>query len=253
MVAPIKSVAVIDLGDCTGEHASRCIARFAQRNLRGQPLISRMARRISESQLVQNVVVSGIGLPASILTSGIPGVTILDQPKSHVIERMALAADRTGADWVVYIAGNRPFIDPVLIDRLLSEAKRHSDCDYLGYFSAGGGWQRMQHLGLAGEICHADSLRRLRRNLGRLGYFGEDASLSAYFQDAPGIYQMRFIPVPAELDRSDLRFAVENENDWDDIQLLSETVANDDTQWQPLATIVLANANLRASMEGRNG
>ena len=111
----------------------------------------------------------------------------------------------------------------------------------------------MQRLGLAGEICHADSLRRLRRNLDRLSYCGEDASLAAYFQDAPGVYQMRFIPVPPELDRADLRFAVECEKDWDNVQLLCETVASDDTQWQPLATIVLSNPSLRASMAGRNG
>jgi spore coat polysaccharide biosynthesis protein SpsF (cytidylyltransferase family) len=253
MVASMKSVAVIDLGECQGAAASRCVSRFAQRNLKGQTLISRMARRISESQLVQNVVVSGVGLPSTILTSGIPGTMVLDQPHSHLIERMALAADRTDAEWVVFLSANKPFVDPVLIDRLLSEAKRHSDCDYVGFFSSGGGWQRMQHLGLAGEICHADALRRLRRNLDRLTYCGEDSNLAAYFQDAPGVYQMRFIPVPTELDRADLRFAVESENDWDDIQLLSETVASDDTQWQPLATIVLANPHLRASMAGRNG
>lgn len=253
MVASVRAVAVIDLGDC--EHASGvdCVARYAQRNLKGQPLISRIARRISESQLVRNVVISGVGVPSTILTSGIPGTTVLNQPHSHVIERLALAADRTGCEWVVYVPGNRPFVDPVLVDRLLGEAKRNGECDYVGYFSPGGGWQRMQHLGLAGEICHADSLRRLRRNLDRLSYCGEEASLATYFQDAPGSYQMRFIPVPAELDRADLRFAVENESDWDDVQLLSETLPSDDTQWQPLATIVLANANLRASMEGRNG
>ncbi len=251
MVASIKSVAVIDLGDCTAA-AQRC-ARFAQRSIKGQSLISRMVRRISESQLVQHVVVSGIGLPSTILTSGIPGATVINHPRSHVIERLALAADRTDTDWVAYISGNRPFVDPVLIDRLLGEAKRHSDCDYLGYFSTGGGWERMQRLGLAGEICHADALRRLRRNLDRLAYCGEDASVAAYFQDAPGAYQMRFVPVPPELDRSDLRFAVECEKDWDDVQMLCESVASDETQWQPLATIVLSNPTMRASMAGRNG
>jgi len=252
MAASVKAVAVIDLGDCEHNGGVDCVARYAQRNLKGQPLISRIARRISESALVQNVVISGVGVPSTILTSGIPGTTVLSVPHSHVIERLALAADRTGSEWVVFLPGNRPFVDPVLIDRLLSEAKRHCECDYVGFFSTGGGWRRMQHLGLAGEICHADSLRRLRRNLDRLSYCNEDASLATYFQDAPGSYQMRFIPVPAELDRSDLRFAVENEGDWDDIQLLSETIASDNTQWQPLATIVLANAGLRAAMEVRN-
>jgi len=252
MVASIKSVAVIDLGDCTGASTTNC-GRFAQRCIKGQPLISRMVRRISESQLVQNVVVSGTGLPSTLLTAGIPGATVINHPHSHVIERLALAADRTGADWVTFISGIRPFVDPELIDCLLGEAKRHADCDYLGYFSSGGGgWQRMHRLGLAGEICHADSLRRLRRNLDRLSHRGEDASLAAYFQDAPGVYQMRFIPVPAELDRPDLRFAVECERDWDNVQLLCETVNSDVMQWQPLATMALSNPALRASMEVRN-
>lgn len=251
MVASIHSVAVIDLGDCTGAGALRC-ARFAQRSIKGQPLISRMVRRISESQLVQHVVVSGIGLPSKLLTSGIPGATVINHPNSHMIERLALAADRTDAEWVAYVSGNRPFVDPVLIDRLLGEAKRHSDCDYLGYFSSGGGWERMHRLGLAGEVCHGDALRRLRRNLDRLSYFGEDASLAAYFQDAPGVYQMRFVPIPAELDRSDLRFAVESEKDWDNVQMICETVSNDETQWQSLATIVLGNPAMLASMEGCN-
>lgn len=110
----------------------------------------------------------------------------------------------------------------------------------------------MHRLGLAGEVCHGDALRRLRRNLDRLSYFGEDASLAAYFQDAPGVYQMRFVPIPAELDRSDLRFAVESEKDWDNVQMICETVSNDETQWQSLATIVLGNPAMLASMEGCN-
>lgn len=253
MVASLKAVAVIDLGDC--EHAAGAVnvARYAQRNIKGQPLIGRIARRISESAMVKNVVVTGVGVPSTILTAGIPGALVLNQPHTHVIERLAFAADRTGSDWVVFLPGNRPFVDPVLIDRLLGEAKRHNECDYVGFFSTGGGWQRMQRLGLAGEICHADALRRLRRNIDRLSYCGEETSLSSYFQDAPGTYQMRFIPVPAELDRSDLRFSVETESDWDDIQMLSESIDSDDTHWQRLATIVLGNPTLRAAMEGRNG
>jgi spore coat polysaccharide biosynthesis protein SpsF (cytidylyltransferase family) len=253
MVASLKAVAVIDLGDCERTEGADCVARYAQRNLKGQPLISRIARRISESAMVQNVVVSGVGVPSTILTSGIPGATVLNQPHSHVIERLALAADRTGSDWVVFLPGNRPFVDPVLVDRLLGEAKRHSECDYVGFFSTGGGWQRMQRLGLAGEICHADALRRLRRNIDRLSYCTEETSLASYFQDAPGSYQMRFIPVPAELDRGDLRFSVETESDWDDIQLLCDSISSEDTHWQRLATIVLGNPGLRAAMEDRNG
>lgn len=252
MVADVKAVAVIDVGDCTNEDQSNSVARYAQRSLRGQSVLSRVARRISEAAMVGNVAITGGNIPARVLTAGISGTTVLNLPHSHVTERLALAADRTDSEWVVYLPANRPFVDPVLIDRLLCEAMQHNECDYVGYFSTGGGWRRMQHLGLAGEICHTDALRRLRRNVDRLAYCEGESSLAAFFQDAPGSYQMRFIPVPPELDRSDLRFAIESENDWHDIQLLSDTVPNDNTHWQPLATLVLANANLRESMQGRN-
>ena len=248
---PIRAVAVIELGNCRQTPDSHPAAKFAERNLKGQSLIGRMVRRLSESPLVKEIVISGEQLPTTILTAGIPGALILDLPHTHVIERLAAAADRTDADWVVFLPGNRPFVDPVLIDRLLSEAGRATDCDYVGFFSARGGWQRMQHLGLAGEICHADALRRLRRNLDRMTKTTECMSLSAWFQDAPGVYQMRFIPVPVELDRSDLRFAIECERDWDNAQVLCDSIASDETQWQPLADIAIGNADLLASMEAR--
>jgi spore coat polysaccharide biosynthesis protein SpsF (cytidylyltransferase family) len=244
-MSSIRAVAVIELGDCRQTDDSHPALQFAERNLKGQSLISRMVRRLSESQLVKQIVVSGEQLPSTILTAGIPGAVVLDCPRTHVIERLAAAADRTDSDWVVFMPGNRPFVDPVLVDRLLGQAGRTTDCDYVGYFSPRGGWQRMQQLGLAAEICHADALRRLRRNLDRMVLTNKNMSLSAWFQEAPGVYQMRFIPVPTELDRNDLRFAVENERDWDNARLLCDSIAGDETQWQPLAEIALANSDMR--------
>lgn len=252
MVSSLRAVAVVDLGNCESAAIPSCAARFAHRQINGQPLIRRVAGRISESQLVRQVYVSGAGIPSRILTSGIPGAELLNVPHSHVLERLAVAADRSEAEWVVYVPGNRPFVDPVLVDRLLGEAQRHGECDYVGFFSTCGGWERMQRLGLAGEICHADSLRRLRRNIDRLAYCDQDACLASHFQDAPGVFQMRFIPVPPELDRADLRFEVQSEQDWDDIQLLSDTIRSEETHWQRLANLVLTNHRLRESMQVRN-
>lgn len=237
----IQAVAVIDLGDCHDTSGPVSAPRFAARSLQGQPLVSRMVRRLSESPLIQRIAISGEYLPTSILTSGIPGATVLDMPHTHVIERLAAAADRTDSSWVVFLPGNRPFVDPVLIDRLLSEANRANECDYVGFFSPRGGWERMQQLGLAAEVCHADSLRRLRRNLDRLEPQDSNPSLSSWFQDAPGTYQMRFIPVPTQLDRSDLRFVVESERDWDMALSLCDSLARDETQWQTLTELALSS------------
>ena len=159
--------------------------------------------------------------------------------------------DRTTADWIVVVPANRPFVDPTLIDQLLSRATKTSECDYVGYASAGGDWQLPNQLGLAGEACHADTLRRLRRNADRLPS-DDSGSIASWLEHAPGAYHLKFVPIPNELDRADLRFAVEDESDWDDAQMLCETVAEHDTEWQRVAQLVLANKDLRESMASRN-
>ncbi len=228
MVASIQAVAVIDLGMCD-QPGERLASRYVQRSLKGQSLLWRMVRQLQESQLVQNLCISGAAIPDSIGGAGIPGTELLNLPQSHLIDRLAAAAERSQAEWIVYVRGNRPFVDPVLVDRLLAEAQQHDECDYVGFFSKAGGWRRMAHLGLAGEC------------------------LATFFQDAEGMFQMRFIAVPTELDRSDLRFAVESEDDWDDIQSLGDALPADEMQWQMIAMRALANATMREGMESRNG
>jgi spore coat polysaccharide biosynthesis protein SpsF (cytidylyltransferase family) len=210
-----------------------------------------MARRLSDCALVDEVFIVGANVPSSLLTSGIAGVQSINLPKSHVCERLCAAADASGADWVVCVSANRPFVDATLIDQLLARATKSSECDYVGYASDDGDWRRMVRLGLAGEACHVDTLRRLRRNADRLP--SEDGGcIASWLEKSPGAYHLKFIPVPTALDRNDLRFAVEDESDWDDAELLCETVSDEDSQWQELTKLVISNDDLRESMATRN-
>ncbi|MEM1070269.1 MAG: NTP transferase domain-containing protein [Planctomycetota bacterium] len=251
MPSRTHAIAVIDLGDFEAPIDQPSMSRFAKRKLSGQPLFVRMARRLSECALVDQVFLTGSNLPGSFMTSGLAGVCVLNLPTCHVSQRLAAAADECEADWVVYVPGNRPFVDAALIDQLLARASNAGECDYIGYGSADGNWQRMDDLGLAGEVCHCDTLRRLRRNADRLPA-DSGASFASWLEHAPGAYHLKYIPVPAELDRCDLRFAVSDENDWDDAELLCETVADTDSPWQALTQLVIANNSLRESMATRN-
>ena len=103
-------------------------------------------------------------------------------------------------------------------------------------------------LGLTGEACHADTLRRLRRNADRLPA-ADGGCIASWLDSAPGAYHLKFIPVPSALDRNDLRFAVEDELDWDDAELLCETVSDEDSQWQELTQLVISNDDL-AGIDG---
>jgi spore coat polysaccharide biosynthesis protein SpsF (cytidylyltransferase family) len=253
MPGQVHAIAVIDLGDFTRPEVQATASRFAQRRLGGQTLIMRMARRVTECELIDAVYVVGSNVPSSLLNGGIPGVESMNLPSMHTCERLAMAADTADTDWVVYLPANRPFVDAVLVDQLVSAASRAGDCDYVGYGSEAGDCTRMQQLGLAGEVCHIDTLRRLRRNADRLSSDSQRGMIANWLGNAPGAYHLKFIPLPTALDRDDLRFAVEDETDWDDVELLCETVSDDDSQWEQLTQLVSTNNDLRKSMESRNG
>ena len=211
-IATTSAIAVIDLGDFAHSGSPQRAARFAARKLGGQSLINRMSRRLSECAQVERVFIVGSGIPSSILTSGLAGVDCINLPSSHVCERLCEAADLSAAEWVVYVPANRPFIDPTLIDQMLSKALRTQSCDYVGY-QVGDSTRGLDQLGLTGEACHADTLRRLRRNVDRLSDQQTD-SLAAWLMTAPGAYHLKFLSLPEKLNCSDLRFAVEAEADW---------------------------------------
>lgn len=251
MPSNAHAIAVIDLGDFSQRDVQRTAARFAQRKLGGQPLIIRMARRLSECALIDDVFIVGSNVPSTLLTSGIAGIKSLNLQTMHVCERLCAAADICDADWIVFMPANRPFVDATLVDQLVANARKSRECDYAGYASDAGGWRRMDHLGLAGEVCHVDALRRLRRNVDRLAP-DADGSIASWLEHAPGAYHLKFIPLPTPLDRADLRFAIQDESDWDDAELLCETVNDQDSQWQDLTQLVIKNHDLRESMATRN-
>jgi spore coat polysaccharide biosynthesis protein SpsF (cytidylyltransferase family) len=251
MSSTAHAIAVVDLGDFSCPDVQKTAARFAQRKLGGQPLIIRMARRLSECALIDDVFIVGSNVPSALLTSGIAGINSLNLPSMHVCERLCAAADISDADWIVCMPANRPFVDATLVDQLVAKARKTRECDYVGYASDAGDWRRMDHLGLAGEVCHVDALRRLRRHIDRISA-RDSASIASWLEHAEGAYHLKFIPVPTPLDRADLRFAVQDESDWDDAELLCETVSDQDSQWQDLTQLVIPNDDLRESMATRN-
>ena len=247
-----SAIAVIDLGDFSDPKTRATAARFAQRKLGGQTLIMRMARRLTECQLIDAVFVVGSQVPAALLQGGFARVESLNLASMHACERLAAAVDAAGAEWTVCVPANRPFVDAVLIDRLVAVAIASSQCDYVGYGTDQGDCRRAERLGLAGEAFHSDALRRLRRNADRLSPESQYGPIANWLADAPGAYHLKFVPLPKQLERDDLRFTVEDESDWDDVELLCETVIGDDSQWDELTQRVATNASLLQSMQSRN-
>ena len=78
-------------------------------------------------------------------------------------------------------------------------------------------------------------VRRLCRNADRLP---QANSISECLLLAPGTYQIKYVPIPSALDHSELRFAIEDEDDWDDAQMLCESIADVDVDWHRVARLM---------------
>lgn len=246
-----KTVAIIDLGDFAGQPSARYGHQpYALRSLGDCPVFHRMARRLSDCMLIDEIFVVGSNVPAHVLTRGVPGVQTCVLPSVHPCERMAAALDQSGADWVAYTPANRPFIDAELVDQLVAAAN-DATADYVGFASDDENVTRLESLGLTAELIHGDAIRRLRRNSDRLPKVVDRCILS-WLGEAPGAYHLKFVPLPTALDRADLRFAIEAEDDWDQTQVLGESVTRPDSQWSDLTSLMAYHPELCESMARRN-
>jgi spore coat polysaccharide biosynthesis protein SpsF (cytidylyltransferase family) len=248
-----RVLAVIDLGSASSAipgaaHESLRPSDFALRRLGSQTLLQRVIRRISEAELVDRIAVTGADIQPRIPTSGFVGAELIDLPDSMIGERLLAAADRMRADWVVYLPVTRPFVDPSLIDSLIIQARRLADCDYIGFHSSEVQWRRIQQLGLAAEVCHADALRRLRHQYRVLGSYCSDIALHELFESADGDFQLHFAPVPEGLDREDLRFSLESEVDWHHALMIEEAMPREQLHWRSIATLLEAHPQIRNDM-----
>lgn len=59
---------------------------------------------------------------------------------------------------------------------------------------------------------------------------------------------MRMLPLPAVLDREDLRLRIDREEDWEHAQDIYEALGHDEWDWQGIADLLHSQPALRGRM-----
>ena len=134
---------------------------ISTRRLGGKSLLEWVVRRVTDcQQLDQVIVVLGSGPEEQYLGELVPrDVPLFMGSPRDVLGRFVAALDKYPAHAVVRVCADTPFVDPVLIDRLVTTAVDHPACDYIGYASGNGRPAIQSSIGLFGEWCRADALR----------------------------------------------------------------------------------------------
>jgi spore coat polysaccharide biosynthesis protein SpsF len=223
---------------------------LAGRRFSGKSLLEWVVRRVTESLLLDQVaVVSDEAQSAVVQRLTPPDVPVFFSDQPDALGRFAAASRQFDAGQLVRIPLSCPFVDPELIDRLVCTASANPGCDYIGYFSVDGRPAVLSKVGLFAEWYRAEAVRRADR-LARSP--ADRVDPTRYIYSHPDEFQLRFIPVPAKLDRPDVRLMVDVEEDWELAQMILEALGPDGLDWQRIASLLDQQPALRERMAGLN-
>jgi spore coat polysaccharide biosynthesis protein SpsF (cytidylyltransferase family) len=227
---------------------NRLVNALAARRLGGKPLLEWVVRRVTESMLLEQVVIVAAGRDhARALASSVPGdVAIFPATDCwDPLGRFAAALREYGAEAAIRVQVDHPFVDPALIDRLIAKAESYRQCDWLSYSSSRGASTLLAKVGVLAEWFRAAAVEQVDALALR---DEERQDVSRFIQAHPERFHMRLLPLPERLDRDDLRLIVAGEEDWDHAQVILDALGPDHLDWQEIARLLDAHPALRRRM-----
>jgi spore coat polysaccharide biosynthesis protein SpsF len=224
---------------------------LASRRLGGKPLLEWVVRRVTESLLLDRViVVVDRAMEDTVRALTPPDISIFVSRQPDMLGRFAAAARKFDAHQLVRVGLDNPFVDPALIDRLVCTANTHPGCDYIGYYSHDGQPAAQTTLGVFAEWARADAIFKAE-SLAEIDVDRQHAT--RYLYSHPELFQLRLIPVPTLLDRQDVRLSIGGEEDWENAQMILDALGPENLAWQEIAGLLDSQPRIRQQMATLNG
>lgn len=178
--------------------------------LGGHPLLEWVLHRVRRARMIDAVVLATTTLSRDdelVALAQKFGVQIFRGSETDVLGRFAAAASQYGADIVVRVCADNPFIDPDEIDRLVSHFKNNA-CDYACNHQDRLGNRYAD--GFGAEILSSLLLQQVAQTATDARHH-EHATL--YLWDHAHEFCLSAVPAPHELAYPELRFDVDQPQD----------------------------------------
>ncbi len=206
------------------------------RKLGGKSLLEWIVRQVTDSTRLDRVAVVSCDTESDALAElAPPDIAFFASGGGDVLGTYARLLRQHCVDGVIRVCADTPFIDPVLIDRLIRTADDHGECDYIGYVLGGGRSAIFSPLGIFAEWCRGDALLRAAREatdpLDR-------RHPTRFVSSHPEQFALRLIEAPRALDRRDLRLTIASEEDWEHTQAIYDALGPEGMDWQRVADLL---------------
>jgi len=223
----------------------------ASRRLGGKSVLEWVVRRSTDCQQLGGVIVVTCDAPENELVTRLapPDVPVYVARQADPLRSLAAALDEFPAESAVRIGTSYPFIDPMLVDRLVITAEANPGCDYVGYCSRDGRPAILSPAGVYAEWFRTEALRRaVRRASGKL----DREQPTRYLYSHPEKFRVSLIPVPQQIDRDDVRLCVDIEEDFDHAIAIFEALGPEELDYQRVASLLHHQPGLRNRMAALN-
>ena len=104
-------------------------------------------------------------------------------------------------------------------------------------------------LGVFAEWCQIDAVLRADR-LAKGAADREETTRFLYSR--PDLFSLKLIAVPPQLDRDDVRLAIHDEEDWEEVQDILDALGPESLDWQFITSLLDRQPTMRARMAHRN-
>jgi spore coat polysaccharide biosynthesis protein SpsF len=184
----------------------------------------------------------------------VTGLVPLDVPvyvgsQRDNLGRLAGALEEYQTESAVLVRCESPFIDPGLIDRLVTMAEAGGDCDYASYSSRDGRPAILSPVGVYAEWFRVSALRKAARSATRPD---DRHNVTSYLYSRPEAFRLRLIPAPEEIDQEDVRLAIDIEEDWEHALAIFDALGSDEFDWQRIADLLAHQPSMRQRMRDLN-
>ncbi len=225
------------------------LAGIARRRFGGKTLLEWVVRRVGDAQKVSKiVVVAGDDSLSRSLAELVPAdVQSYVSGAPDALGRLAEAVREFPCDGAVRLSVSTPFVDPILIDRLVTVAASSDDCDYAGYRLSDGRPAVESKIGVFAEWCGAPAILQADREARQ----EERRSATRYLYSHPEKFALQLLPAPAKLDRDDLCLAIHDEEDWEHVELILDALGPESLDWQYIMALLDRHPYLGRPMECR--
>ena len=227
------------------------LAGIGRRRFAGKSLLEWVVRRVSDADHLEQVVVTAGPdlLSRSLAELAPPDARVMLCDAKDPLGRLAAVARQFPNRGLVRLAVSDPFVDPILLDRLVTSVGGEDECDYACFVLGDGRAAHQSRMGIFADWCQADAVLQADR-LARSPADRTDPT--QFICSHPEIFTVKKVPVPPRLDRGDLRLAIRDEEDWENVETILEALGPESLDWQYITSLLDRQPQMSRQMAEQN-